>query len=66
VTFERFNRNIVQRGDMLVLASDESTRLLFKFMSDSDVVATWLDEPNLPGRPDDVILLQKQVRRVVA
>lgn len=60
----KFDRVIAQRGDLLVLERDGTTRLLFKFMAGHYVVATWL-EPR-PGVPSDAVLLQRQVRRLVA
>jgi hypothetical protein len=63
VTTARFDRKIVQRGDLLVLSRNPSVRLMFKFMSGSNVVATWLDKR--PGMPNDAILLQRQVLRLV-
>lgn len=61
----KFDRNIVQRGDLLALRTDVHRRMLFKFMGhDGSVVATWLVPPE--KRPDDVILRQRDVVRLVS
>ena len=61
----KFDRKIVQRGDLLALKKDETRRLLFKFMGlHGDVIATWLEPAE--GRPSDVILRQCDVVRLVS
>ena len=55
-----FKRHLVGRGDLLVLAHDRTRRLMFKGCGlDGSVIATWLVKPD--GRPQDAILLQRQV-----
>lgn len=61
---EKFDRKSAFRGDLLVLARDQAKRLMFKGIGfDGEVIATWLDRQS--GRPDDVILRQRDVLRLV-
>lgn len=65
MTGVKFDKKLVQRGDMLALKKDMARRMLFKFIGhDGAVVATWLEQ--VEGRPADVILRQRDVVRLVS